>query len=160
MNTRVVALTVVTALLGFAGSASANELIVTPVASKAGQVSMAFDIVSSGDIAGFNFKVSMPGLVKKKGELASCVAELPKGFSGACSVQDGGIYVFATSDSPSVSLPAGVVSVGTVSVSYNAPLAKARGQSALTIEEFAFFDNKANPLAVKARIDTGLAGAK
>lgn len=154
MNARIIGLGILTALFGVVGSTAANELVVTPVMSKSGQVSMAFDIASAGDVAGFNFKVNMPGLVKRGGEQASCVAELPRGFSGACSIQDGGIYVFAVSDSPSFSLPAGVTSVGKISVNYAESLAKAGGRNAFSISELAFYDNQAAPLSVKAQVDT------
>lgn len=130
---------------------SANEVVVTPVATKSSQLALGFDIVSSGDVAGFNFKVAIPGLSDKAGNVASCVAELPKGFDGACSVTKGGVYVYATSSSSDVSLPAGMVSIGKIVLNYEGA-AKVGGQVKPVVEELAMFDNQGKALTAKAQV--------
>lgn len=106
-------------LLALGSSVSAAELVVTSSQSrsKAGPVSMlSFDISSAGNVAGFEFKIDMPDSLDKKGVvLDKCVSDLPKNFVAQCSFMDTGdvlVFVFSL-DSV---LPAGVHSIGTVSI--------------------------------------------
>lgn len=150
MKTRMLAI-VAGASLAASMAVSANEVVVTPVATKSNQLALGFDIASSGDVAGFNFKVSLPGLAEKAGGVSSCVAELPKGFDGACSVTKGGVYVYATSSSPDVALPAGMVSIGKIVLNYDSA-AKVGGQVKPVVEELAMFDNQGKALTAKAQV--------
>lgn len=150
MNTFIKVGMVVAFGMGATAANAANEIVVTPVAS-GNTLSLAFDMVSDGKVGGFNFKVAIPGLGDRAGKTASCVAELPAGFQGECSVTKGGVYVYAVSNNPEVTLPQGVVSVGTVELTYPGARAKL-GESALKIEELAVFDNKANPLPVTSQV--------
>lgn len=132
-------------------SVSANEVLVTPVATKNNQLALAFDIVSSGDVAAFNFKVSVPGLRDKAGAIGSCVAELPKAFDGGCSVTKSGVYVYATSNSPEAALPAGMISIGKIVLDY-ADASKVGRNLTPVVEELALFDNQAKALTAKAQV--------
>lgn len=156
-------MTAVAAALALAASmsVSANEILVTPVATKSTQLALAFDIVSSGDVAAFNFKVTLPGLREKAGGVASCVAELPKAFDGGCSVTKGGVYVYATSNSPEAALPAGMVSIGKIVLDY-ADASKIGRNVTPVVEELALFDNQAKALTVKSQVvvDSGSNGEK
>ena len=149
MNTTIKAGLVVAGLV--MGCAHANEVLVTPVAN-GNTLSLAFDLVSDGKVGGFNFKVAIPGLGERAGKVSSCVAELPTGFQGECSVTKGGVYVYAVSNSPDVSLPQGIVSVGTVELTYPGARAKLGGADTPKVEELAVFDNKANPLPATSRV--------
>lgn len=146
---------------GVSMSASANEVLVTPLATKSNQLALAFDIDSSGEVAGFNFKVSVPGLREKAGNVSSCVAELPKGFDGACSVTKGGVYVYATSNSPDVALPAGLVSVGKIVLDYSDASKVGRDLSPV-VEELALFNNQGKALVAKSQVvlDSGMRAEK
>jgi hypothetical protein len=156
-------MTAIAATLAFAASmpVSANEVLVTPVATKGNQLALAFDIVSSGEVAGFNFKVSVPGLQEKAGGVASCVADLPKSFDGGCSVTKGGVYVYATSNSPDVALPSGMVSIGKIVLNYADANKIGHGAMAV-VEELALFDNQAKALTAKAQVvvDSGAGSEK
>ncbi len=88
MNIKIAALALGAVMASSA--ANAAEVIVTAVPAK-GTIALSFDMVSDGDVAGFNFKVNVPGLATTSQKLPKCVAELPKGFSGDCSVAKGGV---------------------------------------------------------------------
>lgn len=141
----------VAALLA-AGSVSANEVIATVVsdAKAKGATPIAIDINSSGGAAGFSFKIEIPGVSEKNAKLQGCLVDLPKGFTGGCSVAKGGVFVIASSDHPSITLPAGLVSVGTVHVT-RGPIAKG-GQSAIRVVDVEFSDNDGNSVAGTAKV--------
>lgn len=103
---------VASALL-MASTAFGAEVVVTSGASKAGKVSYAIDVVSSGDVASFNFSVQSPLISNAKSSMGGCLSDLPKGWSGGCNVVGDKMYVFATSDTLEP-LAAGVHSVGIV----------------------------------------------
>lgn len=143
------------AVLGLvSSSAMSAELLVTAVPSGS-QLSVGFDLVSDGNVAGINFKLNVPGLADSKAKLPKCVAELPAGFSGGCSVTKGGVYVYATSDSPSTFIPAGMAPIGKVVLNNPAAFAKAGGALNLTVSELAMYDNSAKAINVSSRIDVG-----
>lgn len=150
MNMKFIALALAACALPTA--AFAAELVVTAAPSK-GQLALSFDMVSDGDVAGFNFKVNVPGLSDQSRKLPQCVAELPKGFSGDCSVTKEGIYVYAVSNSPDIALPAGVNSIGKVVVSYPVALAKAKGELGLTVTELAAANNSAQEISISSRVE-------
>lgn len=135
------------------------ELLVTAVPSGS-KLSVAFDLVSDGNVAGVNFKLNVPGLADSKAKMPKCVAELPAGFSGGCSVTKGGLYVYATSDSSSVAIPAGLTPIGNVVLSNPAANAKAGEALKLTVSELALFDNNAKAIAVSSRVDAGFSARK
>ena len=138
---------------GFSAIASANEVIVTPMATGADKVSVAFDLATEGGVGAFNFKVDLPGLQAKAGRVTGCTAELPAGFQGECAVNAGGVYVYAVSNSPNVSLPAGVVPIGKVELTYAGARAKLGGEVVPTVGELAIFDNQGRPMAAKSRVE-------
>lgn len=108
---------VIAAVVGFAlsFSAGAAELLVTKAASqsKAGGTRVALDLVTDGDVSGFNFFLRTGDLGAGKVDLSGCVAELPKSFSGECRVAKEGVYVFAMANARTT-LPAGVSAIGSV----------------------------------------------
>lgn len=150
MNTKFIALAL--AACALPTTAFSAELVVTAAQSK-GQLALSFDMVSEGDVAGFNFKVNVPGLSDQSRKLPKCVAELPKGFSGDCTVRKEGIYVYAMSDSPNVALPAGVNSIGQVVISYPAALVKSKGALGLTVTELAAANNNAQEISISSRVE-------
>lgn len=107
----------VAALLSFAGSASSAELLMTDSglskARNAGST-LALDIVSDGDVAGFDLIIPVPKGIKV--DTSKCLSSLPAGFQGACKHNDGEIAVIAVSMNRQA-LPAGIHSVGTLSIS-------------------------------------------
>lgn len=107
----------VLALLGFAGSAMSAELLMTDSglskARNAGST-LALDIVSDGDVAGFDLIIPVPKGVKVN--TARCLASLPAGFQGVCKHNEGEIAVIAVSMNRQA-LPAGVHSIGMLSIS-------------------------------------------
>lgn len=135
-----------------AAPALSAELLVT-AAPSGNKLSVAFDLVSDGDVAGVNFKLNVPGLADTKAKLPKCIAELPTGFSGGCSITKGGVYVYATSDSPNISIPAGLSPIGRVILDNPAGLAKGGRSVGLTVSELAVFDNNAKAISVSSRVD-------
>lgn len=140
-------------------SALSAELVVT-TAPAGNNMAVAFDLVSDGNVAGLNFKLNVPGLEDSKAKLPKCVAELPAGFSGGCSITKGGVYVYATSDSPGTVIPAGVSSIGSVVIANPAVRAKSGAASKLTVSELAFYDNNAKAIGASSRIDPGFTSSK
>lgn len=136
----------------FSSAIQANELVVTPLETKDG-MTVAFDVMSEGDIAGFNFNLNIPGLKAKAGNFSSCVAELPRGFDGACTIRDGAVAVYATSNSPSVAIPAGVSSIGKINLNYRTRLSTLKSGKGITVDNLAFFNNDAVQLPSKAVIE-------
>ena len=107
----------VAALMALVGSASAAELLMTDSglskARNAGST-LALDIVSDGDVAGFDLIIPVPKGVKVN--TAKCLASLPAGFQGVCKHNEGEVAVIAVSMNLQA-LPAGVHSIGTLSIS-------------------------------------------
>lgn len=130
-----------------AACASASEVLVTNInASKGGDGgALAIDVVSDGKVAGFSFRIDIPGVIEKSVNLKSCVAELPKGFQGGCSVVKGSIFVIASSDSANVAIPQGVAKVGTIYY-------KRSGTGAIQVVGAEFSDNSANSVAGAAKV--------
>ena len=137
-----------TALL-FGGSVSAGQLIVTPSSSsaKSGVASIALDVVTDGNAAGFNFFVRTGELKRGSVDLSKCVSELPKGFVGTCAQRADGVGVIAYSESNGT-LPAGMTPVGSLGI----PAALLGKGSAITIEELTFADSSGDRLQAESII--------
>lgn len=106
------------ALLMLVGSLSvnANDLVASVEHSKNGNSSVVgLDLISDGNVAGFSFALEISGL-EGKFNSKGCVSDLPKGFSANCAFSNGKLYVIASSDQPGVTLPKGLVSVGSIAV--------------------------------------------
>lgn len=97
---------------GAVGNVNAADLLVTTGSAKASGV-VSLDIVSDGDVSGFNFSISTGKAKFSEANLSKCVADLPAGFDGACRLTNGTIYVFAMAKGLAT-LPKGTVSVGTI----------------------------------------------
>lgn len=97
------------------GSASAAELLLTGNSTaKKGGSTYALDIVSDGDVRGFDFIIPVPKGAKV--DVSKCLSSLPKGFQGVCKHNEGEIAGIAISMEPKT-LPAGVHSIGVVTIS-------------------------------------------
>ena len=135
------------ALAAFAGSASAHEVMATvESAGKAGR-GIAIDIVSDGGIAGFSFRIEVPGINEKTANVKGCTAKLV-GFTGECAVSKGGINVIASANAPATTIQKGVVSVG--EIYFTTSDAKAAGGIQITGAEFS--DNSGNSTAGTAKV--------
>ncbi|ODU47887.1 hypothetical protein [uncultured Aquimonas sp.] len=100
------------------GVAFAAELVVTQgeTQSKSGQVAVTLDLASAGDVSGFQFILRSSEQMKLGSvDVSKCLSDLPKGFSGQCRQNEDGIYFSALASGKSV-LPAGVVSLGSLSL--------------------------------------------
>lgn len=129
--------------------AGAAELLVTPVTAKGGNASVALDIVSDGNVSGFQFSVDLGKGAARSADLSKCVADLPAGFSGECRLAKGKVNVFVLADKMAA-LPAGPVSVG--SIGFAASDMKAGGAK-FTIENLEFVDVKGQVLPATSAVE-------
>lgn len=139
--------TMISALAGsllLAGAVSANELIVTSEKSAGGQAA-ALDFSSKGQASALQIRFAVPSGASVN--LSKCVSDLPATHGGECRYDKGVLTILVYSDT-NAKLPAGVVSIGTVSVA-----SKAGGSLAMT--ELLAFDAQANKLSVKSQGDRG-----
>jgi hypothetical protein len=126
-------------------SSVAAELLVTPATSlsKIGGRSVALDLVTDGNVSGFNFVVRLGSeLDGKSVDVSKCLVELPKGFSGGCKQNKDGIYVAAMSNDAST-LPAGVTGVGTIVLGS----ALAKGGAQVAIDSLVLINEKAETIS-------------
>lgn len=94
-----------------------SEVLFNVESSKrSGASAISFDIVSNGDVAGFNFSVDLGPSSSKKIDTSSCISDIPKGFTGGCQFANGKLNVIAYSESPGNLIPKGVSSIGFVLV--------------------------------------------
>jgi hypothetical protein len=128
----------------------AAELLVTPVQAKGGNASVALDIVSDGNVSGFQFSVNLGKGAARSADLSKCVADLPAGFSGECRLNKGVVNVFVLADKMTA-LPAGPVSVGSIGFGAS-DLAKAGGAK-FTIENLEFVDVKGQVLPATSAVE-------
>ncbi len=115
MKTYAIAAGVALALATLSAPALADELLVTGAADKSGSsISLALDLVSDGKTRGFDFVI--PVTTKgAKVDTTQCFANLHKSFQGACKFNGTEItgIAFAWDN---VTLPAGVHSLGTITI--------------------------------------------
>lgn len=103
--------------LGFLGSATGAELILTDdglAKSRGAGKMVALDVVSNGDLSGFDFIIPVPKGAKV--DTSKCLSALPDGFEGRCKHNEGEVAVIAISMSADV-LPAGMHSIGSIAIS-------------------------------------------
>jgi len=93
-----------------------NELLVTAEGGKGGALAVGLDLVSDGTVAGFSFVLDTPGVDAKAVRSSNCVSQLPKGFTANCVFNSGKVAVIATADAMGTTIPAGVQSVGSISL--------------------------------------------
>ncbi len=134
----------VCAVLLAAGTASAGQLVVTPASSaaKSGRVSVALDIVTEGNVSGFNFFVRTGELSEGSVDLSKCVADLPKGFTGHCSQRKDGVGVIGYAVGRET-FASGLISVGSLGL----PAEFSAKSGALVIEELTFADVDGNAVS-------------
>lgn len=107
----------------FSVSVSAADLLLTPSSAKGRNGAVALDIVTDGNVSGFNFVVRFGADFDHSSvNVGKCLAELPKSFSGECRANKDGVYVFAMANNRE-NLAAGVTALG--SISLGSGLAKA-----------------------------------
>lgn len=124
-----------------AAGASANEIIVTNEGGTNGQAT-ALDLSSDGKVSAIQMRFAVPGVEKSGVNLSKCVSDLPASHAGQCNFAKNELIVMIYSDSNAL-LPAGVVSIGSVS------FAGAKASPRLT--ELLAFDASASPVAVKSK---------
>lgn len=132
-----------------ATAASANGVVATVENAKGSNTAIALDLQSDGKIAGFSFRIEVPGVNEKAANVKGCLAEMPKGFSASCSVAKGAVYVIGAADTMGKTLPAGLVSLGTIHLARDASLAKSGEIRVLDAE---FSDDAGNSVAGTAEI--------
>lgn len=104
------------ALLGLSLSANAADLLLTPSSAKSRGAAVALDIVTDGNVSGFNFVVRFGADFDHSSvNVSKCLAELPKSFSGECRANKDGVYVFAMANNRE-NLTAGVTALGSISL--------------------------------------------
>ncbi|TXI75613.1 MAG: hypothetical protein E6Q42_08850 [Dechloromonas sp.] len=97
-------------------TASAADLLLTPSAAKGRSGAVALDIVTDGNVSGFNFVVRFGSSFDHSSvNVSKCLAELPKSFSGECRANKDGVYVFAMANNRE-NLAAGVTALGSIAV--------------------------------------------
>lgn len=127
----------------------AAELLVTPVTAKGGNASVALDIMSDGNVSGFQFTVNLGKASPRSADLSKCVADLPAGFSGECRLVKGKVNFFVLADKMTA-LPAGPVSVGSIGFAAS-DMAKAGGK--ISIENLEFVDVKGQVLPATSSVE-------
>lgn len=138
-------------LLGVSFQASATELLVTPVQAKGGNSRVALDIVSAGDVSGFQFTVNLGKAAARSADLSKCVSDLPAGFSGECRLVKGKVNVIAMADRMTT-LPAGPISVGSIGFPAS-DVANAGGGAQVTIENLEFVDVNGTVLPATSAVE-------
>ncbi len=134
-------------------TASANELLITPAQSKAAESAIALDIVSDGNVSGFQFALDFGKAKIAKVNLDGCLSELPSSFSGNCRQVGSKIYVLAMANQM-VALSPGVVPVGSIVVSATSNNAKVQGggNGSFAITDLEFVDVKGKILKTESKI--------
>lgn len=112
---KVHAFTAAVALMVLSTPALADELLVTGASDKSGgSISLALDLVSDGSTRGFDFVIPVVSKGAKV-DTSQCFVNLNKSFQGACKFNGTEItgIAFAWEN---VTLPAGVHSLGTITI--------------------------------------------
>lgn len=114
MNMKLIS--VVTLALAFCGAANAAELLMTQGMAKRGAAvsSVALDVVSNGDVRGFDFVIPVEKGMKV--DTSKCLSSLPSGFQGTCKFNGSEVAGLVFSWEPKT-LPKGVHSVGSITIS-------------------------------------------
>lgn len=105
-------------MVGFSSSAFAAELLIVDSAAKnrSGSSAISLDIVSEGDIRGFDFVI--PVTKGTKVDASKCFATLPKGFQGRCQFNEKDMEITGIAfAAEKITLSQGVHSLGTINVS-------------------------------------------
>lgn len=141
-------------VLGLAAAQNlpAAELVAYNVAeAKGGRHSntIQLELNTPGNVSGFNFAIQLGISEGMKVDLSDCVSALPAGFSGECRLNGGVVNFFAMADGMTT-LPAGEVTIG--SISFSGPyMAKLRGSATITGLEMV--DVEGNPISATAVLD-------
>lgn len=132
--------------------ASANELLVTPVQSKNASTAIALDIVSDGNISGFQFALDFGKAKLAKMNLSRCLSELPSSFAGECRQVGSKVYVIAMANQM-VTLPEGIVSIGSIATTVPSTEKAGNGQKrSFVITDLEFVGVKGNVLKTDSKI--------
>lgn len=125
--------------------ANAADLLITQgTAKKGGASSVALDIVSDGDVRGFDFII--PVEEGTKVDTAKCLSGLPTGFQGVCKFNGTEVAGMVFSFEP-ITLPKGIHSIGSITFSGRTHTSKA-----LTVQ-FNAADTNAKAIPSAVRVD-------
>lgn len=138
-------------LLASSVASASDTLIVTGEKAKGGTV-VALDFASSGAATGLQFKIAVPGGEKAKVGLGGCLKGLPATHGGACNFTKGIVVGIVYSDT-NAPLPAGVVSLGTISISGAAA-------GAPEVVEFIAADPQANKISSSVELGSDAVQSK
>jgi hypothetical protein len=122
-----------TALIVVASAASANDLVLTSAAGKAGSIT-SIDLSSSGTATMLQFNIDVGAADAKALDLSACLAALPKTHKGECTFNGTEVVGLVYNDE-GVALPKGVVNIGRITVN---------GNSELTVKQFLAADKNNN----------------
>lgn len=154
MTTKFTKIGIAAALALCCFNVSAEELLLT--AEKAGGNSaLSLDFVTEGQAVAFQFNIKLPkGVTAAQVDLKSCLSQLPKSHTGNCVLNEKiGEIIATVYNDQNVRLPAGVVSVGHISL-------KGVGADAMEVSQFLVSDAKAQPISSKATFSGGNRSAK
>lgn len=93
---------------------AADELLVTGGAAKGGSALVALDMATDGQSRGFQAVLTLPK--GAKADTSKCLSALPAGFQGVCKQNGSEVRMMAFAFD-NRTLPAGVVSIGTIALS-------------------------------------------
>ena len=113
---KIIKLAALSTAVVFAGSAAADELLVTSSAAKGGNANaVALDYQSSGAATGLEFKLTVPKGAQV--DTSKCLSQVPKSHTGVCAYSsEAGIVTGMVFSDNNDLLPKGLVSIGTISV--------------------------------------------
>ncbi|MEB2314558.1 MAG: hypothetical protein OZ919_00485 [Xanthomonadaceae bacterium] len=124
------------------GSAHADELLITSAKNKGGSAT-ALDVVSDGSTTALQIRLNVGE--GQKVDLSNCVSGLPSTHTGVCAYKNGKVTILVHSDKNEL-LPAGVVSIGSVTMS-------SKNRVPMTIAEVMAFDRNGNDVGIKSTLD-------
>lgn len=140
------------ASLAMSSAVSANELLITPAQGKAANPAIALDIVSDGNVSGFQFALDFGKAKLAKVDVSRCLSELPSSFAGKCQQVGSKVYVIAMANQMAT-LPAGMVPVGSI-VAFAQAESKAGGSQGqrFVVTDLEFVDVKGGILQAQSKI--------
>ncbi|MGE4359119.1 MAG: hypothetical protein AB7D30_04675 [Lysobacteraceae bacterium] len=138
--------------LAMSSAVSANELLITPAQGKAANPAIALDIMSDGNVSGFQFALDFGKAKLAKVDVSRCLSELPSSFSGKCQQVGSKVYVIAMANQMT-SLPAGMIPVGSI-VAFAQAESKAGGsqKQRFVVTDLEFVDVKGGVLQTKSKV--------
>lgn len=136
---------IITAAVGLLCSSAmaANDLMLTTAANRGGAAS-SIDLVSEGNVTMMQFRIDTGATEASQVDLSKCTASLPKSHKGECSFAKGVVLGLIYNDE-GVTLPAGVINIGKITVK--------SGSAAPKVVEFLAADKSNAPVQGAIRSD-------